>query len=76
VLLTRRSDTIPKHNPARRGSHKRPTRRAWERERAGAGHGALLRQRHAGESYTPKSACRRPNSDVLADERERVGPVV
>ena len=28
------------------------------------------RARHAGESYTPKAACRRPNSDVLARERE------
>ena len=36
----------------------------------------LSEARHARESYTPKAACRRTNSDVLADERERVGLVV
>jgi hypothetical protein len=44
--------------------------------RAGARHNALPAgvAHHARESYTPKATCRRPNSDVLARERERVGP--
>jgi hypothetical protein len=44
--------------------------------RAGAWHNTRDlegRARHARESYTAKATCRRPNSDVLAREGERVG---